>query len=141
MNFREGGPRKRRGALATALDMTPLIDVVFLLLIFFFITSTFITRQTNPKLDVTLPKSASSTQTTVQGNLAIVIHQDGTVKVDGRVVTFDGLEERLRTFQEKHPKNSVILQADEAVPHGKVIKVMGIVDKLGLRISVGVQEK
>jgi biopolymer transport protein ExbD len=138
MNF-----RRQLGAAArrTTIDMTPVVDTFFNLMIFFFFTATFTQEQLQPRLDVNLPKSPSALLSKVREDLAIIIRRTGEIEVEGRVVDLPTLEARLVRYKKEDPQGGVLIQADEKVFHGRVVKVMGLVDKLQIRkLSIGVEE-
>ncbi|VAX17035.1 Biopolymer transport protein ExbD/TolR [hydrothermal vent metagenome] len=106
-----------------SLQLTPLIDVVFLLLIFFMVSTAFIdfTR----KMDIDLPESslgATPEQTKV---FEIEMSVDGKIYLNGREVTLQSLPPALATASES-TKRSAIIRADKKVNHGNVVKVMEI---------------
>ncbi|MEM9381325.1 MAG: biopolymer transporter ExbD [Planctomycetota bacterium] len=89
MEFRR---RKRRGS---ALELTPLIDVVFQLLVFFLLTASFV----QPSLRLDLPSGEASDEPDAKPIL-VEIDASGTLRVDGDVIRRDGLEEALRAALE-----------------------------------------
>jgi biopolymer transport protein ExbD len=125
MNFRKRGRRP-----ATQIDLTPLIDVVFQLLIFFLITTTFVQ---NPGIEVDLPK-ATTAQVAQDGEQVIVgVTKDGRYVHQGRAVSDDELEEALKARMPTSPDRApvMVIQADEGTPHGKVVHVMDLARRLG----------
>jgi biopolymer transport protein ExbD len=134
--------RRRASATArkTLLDMTPFVDTFLNLMIFFFVTATFTEGGLSPKLDVNLPKSSSSVMGRAKEDLAIVIRPNGAIEVEGAAANLTSLEARLRRYVKEDPQGGVMIRADERVPHGRVVEVMGIVDRLQIkRLSIGVE--
>ena len=113
------------------LDITPLIDVVFLLLIFFMLTSSFVF---SPGIKVDLPETVSSEN--IQATDLVV-----TITKDKRLffrdmdvpISMEGLQERLKVAASKTPTARLIVKADANVPHGRVVKVMSLAWESGLR--------
>jgi biopolymer transport protein ExbD len=129
------------GSRRASIDMTPVVDTFFNLMIFFFFTATFTSEQLQPKLDINLPKSPSSTMGKAREDLAVVIRRNGDIEVEGRLVDLAALERRLVQYKREDPQGGVLIQADESVTHGKVVQVLGLVDKLQIRkLSIGVEE-
>lgn len=124
----------------TLLDMTPFVDTFLNLMIFFFVTATFTEGGMSPKLDVNLPKSSSSIMGRAREDLAVIIRQTGAIEVDGKVLDLPQLEARLAQYKKDEAQGGVMIRADEKVPHGRVVEVMGVVDKLQIkRLSIGVE--
>ncbi len=122
----------------TNIELTPLIDVVFLLLIFFMISTTF-TKETSLKIN--LPESSGEQTNTVptsvevqigaQSQYAIAADTDGAAKAlinSNR----DTLKRALQEYQSPDNKVLLIIRADRKAPHESVIKVMDVAQELGL---------
>ena len=124
MNF--SGRDKKRGL--TEINLTPLIDVVFILLIFFLITSTFVQ---NPRIEVQLPKASSAPPTSEQSSLVITVTDQGRIIHHGEAVGIDELQSRLEGLHAKSPDQLVIVHADQATQHGQVVEVMDLARKVG----------
>ena len=110
------------------MDMTPLIDCVFLLLIFFMVTTVFSTPQT---LRVDLPKAAESDMPP-EKDLNIVISKTGEMELNGLPVTMDELEQRLREAKEMYRSKVLIIKADRQCLHGMVVDVMDAAKAVGI---------
>lgn len=124
MNFR--GHRHRRGG--AEINLTPLIDIVFQLLIFFLITTTFVQ---NPGIDVELPKASAEPAKNDPESVIIGITSEGRVVHEGRAVSLEELRERLAAHHQQRPKALVIIQADTETSHGKVVEVMDLARQVG----------
>ena len=124
MNF---SPRDKKRGL-TEINLTPLIDVVFILLIFFLITSTFVQ---NPGIEVQLPKASSAPPTSDQSSLVITVTDQGRIIHHGEAVGLDELKSRLEGLHAKSPDQLVIVQADQATQHGQVVEVMDLARTVG----------
>lgn len=119
------GKKKKRKVL---INITSLIDVLFLLLIFFMVSSTFIE---NPGMDLELPESESSTLKEIK-DLILQINPDGRLFLNSREVYDSTLESSLQTEHLKNPEAALILKADKNVIHGRVVQVMDAARKLGI---------
>ncbi len=120
-----------------SLELTPLIDVVFLLLIFFMVSTAFVDFPR--RMDITLPTSKAASDNEVVKNLEIEITRDKKIYVRGRRVTLDRLEESLAKL--KKPQDvKTIIRADEEIEYGFVVKVMGLLQAAQVTdISVAVK--
>lgn len=114
---------RRRKAL---INVTSLIDVVFLLLIFFVVTSTFLER---PGIDLTLPEAGSSA--TEVADVSVRIAADGGLYVDASPVTPEELAGVLEARLREAGTTEVTLEADRRVPHGRVVAAMDAARKAG----------
>ena len=118
------GGQARRKAL---INVTSLIDVVFLLLLFFVVTSTFLER---PGLDLSLP-AASPSEVARRDEVTIELGADGGTWLDGRPVARDALEREIGTALAASGGERVVLEADERVPHGRVVAAMDAARRAG----------
>lgn len=101
--------------------MASMTDIVFLLLIFFMLTSTLVTSSA---LDIVLPKSKA--QSVKRQDVTVSIHADQTIKVNEKKVLESELERMLLRTVGALPEAVIILNADESVPTGMTVKVMDI---------------
>lgn len=122
----------KRGEAISALSLTPLIDVVFLLLIFFLVASRF--AQEDRELDVVLPSaSAAVPLTAVPTELFVNIDESGRYFVDGRFIDSDEVRTILEQAVANNPVNqSVIIRADERVPFRSVVTIMDLCNQTGV---------
>lgn len=121
----------------TDVSLTPLIDVVFLLLIFFMVTTTF-NHEAN--LRVELPEASNTVQSEDQKNIEVVIDRKGQYYMDGHSL-LDGQSRTLVTalskMVKKHNVEKIVIRADAQTPHQAVVSVMDAAGKLGLtQISI-----
>jgi biopolymer transport protein ExbD len=111
---------RRPGKLQVAIEIAPLVDVVFLLVIFFAVSTTFL-ETSGIKLE--LPSSTSSAQREAK-EIAVYLDADGKLSFDGEVVTLEQLQERLPAALEAATSKVVVLRADTNTPHGQVVRIM-----------------
>ena len=110
------------------IELTPMIDVVFQLLIFFMVTAVF---AITPGLDIKLPE-AEEAQAPEKENLFIVVDQDGNMKLNHKSVTFATLREELATKRELLDNTTmIIIQGDERATHGQIVQIMDIARQVG----------
>ena len=134
MDFRSSKSRR----VDVVVEMTPLIDVVFLLLIFFMITTTFIN---SPGIEVELPKANSSDSAAGDEDLVVAIDEEGRIIFQHRQVSLDELQADLEGMTEKKQKSTIIVQADTKTQHGIVVQVMDAAKQAGFsRLAVATQQ-
>ena len=125
MNF---SSRKKNRAMAT-LEVTPLVDVVFLLLIFFLLTATYVK---NPNIDIDLPKASPQEQFPKNKDVTVAIREDGTVRVEKDTLTMQELEKYLKDRLKQSGKDAVVIvKADKGTRHGKVVSIMDMAKRVG----------
>ncbi len=113
---------ERRRRVSTNLNLTPLIDVVFNLLLFFMLCSQFITQ---PGIKITLP-SAVTAKLHPEEDIIISITEDNSLYLNKKLVTLENLLERLKIEMAKTEKKTVIIKADEKIDLGLAVKVMDL---------------
>ena len=109
------------------IDLTSLVDVVFLLLIFFMISTTFID---NPGLGIVLPRSDSRRSQEPEKEVRVVIDRSGQVVIDGTPVAAEALAPLLAR-RKADGAAAVVVLADAAARHGDVVAVMDTARKAG----------
>lgn len=124
MNFK----RERRTRGIVALEVTPLVDIVFLLLIFFLLTATYVK---NPNLDINLPKASINQVTSHKRDITIAIRKDGELRYDNQEVAPQKLEGILRAEFAEDQESIVVIRADEGTRHGRVVEVMDLAKRVG----------
>lgn len=122
MQFHE---KKRRKVI---INITSLIDVMFLLLIFFMVSSTFIEQ---PGMKLELPESKSATVEQIK-ELVLEITAEQQMLLNQDPVSIENLESRIKQLLPNLAEKSLVLKADRVVPHGMVVKVMDIAKLSGI---------
>jgi biopolymer transport protein ExbD len=111
------------------VDVTPLIDIIFQLVLFFMVSTTFVT---SPGIEVDLPRSSSETILRDKDDINLWVTADGAVYVDDRSVDWPGLQGALESAARVNPATLIIIKADRDVDHGRVVGVMDLARSLGL---------
>lgn len=121
-----------------ALNMTPLIDVVFLLLIFFLSATTF--HQDEVEMDLDLPEAASGQPAEDSRVMVINVSRDGRLLVDGRQVSVEALQQKLKAAASRNKDQEVLIRGDQKAQFGLVAKVFDacLIAKLSA-ISIGAE--
>jgi biopolymer transport protein ExbD len=110
---------KRRSS--QVLNLTPLIDIIFLLLVFFMLTAHFIEDQA---IDIQLPVAQSSQPSVDDDTVEVVLMPNGELLVDGHTATLDTLEQTLRGALHAPDKRHVRLKGDQSASFGAGVKVI-----------------
>jgi biopolymer transport protein ExbD/biopolymer transport protein TolR len=110
------------------INMTPLIDVMLVLLVIFMITAPLMT--TSLKLD--LPKTEGARPSDAPLFIAVAINEQGQMFVGDEAVTAEQLLQRARDAARRDPLTEVQLRADSRVPYGRVAELIGLVQDAGL---------
>ncbi len=128
----------RREKVRTHLNIAPLIDVVFLLLIFFMLSSHFVTQ---PGIKITLP-TAVTAKLHSEEDIIISITKDNNLYLNEDQITLDSLLDKLRIKVGEARKKTVIIKADEKIDLGLAVRVMDIARQAeaeGLVISTRIE--
>lgn len=119
-----------------AIDMTPMLDIVFIMLIFFIVTTSFVKEA---GIEVVKPEAEQAARLK-NANIFIAVNKDGDVWMDKRQIDKDSVQVTLERLLSEQPTDIVIIQADEDAEHGIVVDVMDQVKAAGIdRISVAAQ--
>ncbi len=123
--------RKRHANSESAesdIDLTPMLDVVFIMLIFFVVTTSFIKES---GVEVNQPQ-ADTAQQQEQANILIAIRPNGEIWIDGRAVDVRAVRANVERLRAEFPEGQVIVQGDRAAQIGLLVKVMDQVRLAGI---------
>ena len=120
------------------LDMTPLVDVVFLLLIFFMLSTSL---SVNPGIKIDLPKASAEQVKKQKTTLRVAVEAGGRIFLEGKKLSLEELREKFKTVGKKHGDEAlVVIEADKKVYHGLVVKVMDAAKSAGLnKLAIATQ--
>ena len=110
------------------INVTPMVDVMLVLLVIFILTAPLLASSI--KLD--LPKTDAAKPVDAPQFVTLVVDKTGQVFLNDQPVSPDQLKSRLAQTAGQNPDTELQLRADEAVPYGKVVEVMGVAQKAGL---------
>jgi biopolymer transport protein ExbD len=134
MKFRK--QKNEKTGVGSTLDLTPIVDVVFNLLIFFALSLNF--AATSGGINVKLP-SASSAEPVKSEQLTINLTQAGQVYYNDKEINIDDLSSKLKDIEDKD--SLIIIRADNSVPHGQVVEIMDIVKTEGFsKLAIAVDQ-
>ncbi|AKF79571.1 outer membrane transport energization protein ExbD [Myxococcus fulvus] len=112
----------------TGINVTPLVDVVLVLLIIFMVTANFIVRET---VEVDLPRAANGGET-VQGLVNVVLDKEGKLYFDGAPVTEPELSAKVAEAVAKDKDTRAIISADQTIAYGQVMRLIDTVKGQGI---------
>lgn len=127
---------KTRNKVSTEFNMSSMTDIVFLLLIFFMITSTMVTTNA---LDLILPNGKGKTDS--NKSISVSIDQDLVFYIDQDKIDETQLETLLLDLLSKSENKAIVLRAEKSVPHEKVVYVMDIAYRNQIKMVVAVNPK
>ena len=128
----------RRVAPRVGIDIAPLVDVVFLLVIFFAASTTFLETS---GLQLELPESSAKASREAE-ELTVYLAADGSLGFEEDTLTKEQLAARLRTELEERERKIVVLRADTTTEHGEVVEIMDLIREAGAEgMTVATQAK
>jgi len=110
------------------INVTPMVDVMLVLLVIFILTAPLMASSI--KLD--LPRTDAATASEAPKFVTLVVDKAGQIFLNDKPIAVDALKASLSQTAAQNPDTEVQLRADEAVPYGKVVEVMGAAQKAGL---------
>jgi biopolymer transport protein ExbD len=114
--------------MITDINVTPLVDIMLVLLIIFMLTANLIAKQA---IEVDLPKAAQGGAATPK-TVGVTLTQQGGLYLDGKEVTPAVLRSQLAAAVRADPKTQVMIAADKDTSHGRVVWVIDVVKSLGI---------
>ena len=111
------------------INVTPLVDVMLVLLVIFMVTAPILQQGVN----VDLPQVAAGPLEGTDEQLVVVITRDGRVQLNDTPLKVDELGQKLTAIVRLQPDRAIYLRADKNVPYGKVVEVMAAVRNAGVR--------
>ncbi|RUO80785.1 biopolymer transporter ExbD [Idiomarina tyrosinivorans] len=122
----------------TAIDMTPMLDVVFIMLIFFIVTASFVKES---GIDVNRPDAATAVQKD-RANILVAISSENEVWINKREIDIRAVQANIERLYAENPQGSVVIQADKLSNTETLIKVMDAARSAGVYdVSVATQEE
>ena len=121
--------------LIVDINVTPLVDVVLVLLVIFMVTATYMVAQSIP---VDLPEASTGEEVTT--TFAITITEDGKVYLDGSPADDSQIKEAIVRAKQVQADVRVVIAADKTVPHGQVISVIDLLRREGItKFAINIQ--
>ena len=120
--------RRTREAEESAVDLTPMLDIVFIMLIFFIVTASFVKEA---GVDVQRP-GASTAQSKARASIFVAITENNEIWVDKRQVDVRAVGANIERLLAENPQGSVVIQADKNSKSGLVVQVMDAARMVGV---------
>jgi biopolymer transport protein ExbD len=124
--------RKFQDIQPIPLQLAPMIDILFLLLIFFIITWNFSRRETEIEISVPAADEGKADQRHAVGEIVVNVRKNGEIVVEGDQLTEPQLLQKLQLIAEVHKDQAVILRGDEKSEYQKVMNVLNTCQKAGI---------
>jgi biopolymer transport protein TolR len=118
----------RRNALASQINVTPLVDVMLVLLIIFMVTAPIIQQG----VEVNLPKVKAQALPGKEEQFIVSITRNREVYLNDTRISAEQLSEKLKAISVERPNRQVFLRADDAVPYGEVVRTMAAIKAAGI---------
>ena len=128
------GRKRIREDEEAMIDMTPMLDIVFIMLIFFIVTTSFVKEA---GIEVNKPKATNQTKQK-NANIFIAVKDTGEIWFNKRRVDIELVGSQIEKLLAEQPTDVIIIQADKDAKHGDVVEVMDAIKEAGshLRISI-----
>jgi biopolymer transport protein ExbD/biopolymer transport protein TolR len=121
------------------VDLTPMVDVVFLLLIFFMISTTFVE---SPGISIKLPESSSQTIDREPKEIKVYLSQEGDIYHGEKKISIDDFRGILADHQADAKQTTVLLLADQESRHGKVVILMDLARDAGFtKLAIATEQR
>jgi len=130
--------RRRKQEEENSIDLTPMLDVVFIMLIFFIVTTSFVKES---GIDVNRP-TASTAKKKERASILVAISQNGEIWIQKRRVDIRSVRANMERLHAESPEGTVVIQADKVSETGVLVEVMDQIRLAGVEsISVAASEK
>ena len=110
------------------INMTPMLDIVFIMLIFFIVTASFVKES---GIDVQRP-SAVTSESKEQASIVVAISESGEIWIDKRAVDVRSVRANIERLRAENPQGSVVIQADKNSTNGLLVQVMDAARQAGV---------
>jgi biopolymer transport protein TolR len=126
---RGGGGRRARRAPMSDINVTPMVDVMLVLLVIFMVTAPLLTVG----VPVDLPKTSAAPITGQDEPLVVSINAQGNVYLQDTEVPLDSLAPRLAAIVQSKPDTRVFVRGDRTINYGRIMEVMGLINQVGIK--------
>ena len=121
--------RKRRERKQSEVNVTPMLDVVFIMLIFFIVTASFVKES---GIDISRPDAATA-EVKERGNILVSITESGQIWIGRRQVDIRAVRANIERLHAENPQGAVVIQADENSKNGLLVQVMDAARQAGVK--------
>ena len=130
---------QRKQSEEPRIDLTPMVDVVFLLLIFFMISTTFVE---SPGISIKLPEASSQTIDREPKEIKIYLSSEGDIHYLNNKISIDDFRGLLAEHQSNAEQTTVLLLADQEARHGKVVTLMDLARDAGfVKLAIATEQR
>ena len=130
---------RRKSRPEVRVELTPMVDVVFLLLIFFMISTTFIET---PGISIKLPEASTSIADKEPDEIKVYLSKEGEIHLKEEKVSLSALQAHLRSYGERSRSMTFLLLADKEALHGKVVQLMDAAKNNGFgKLAIATEQK
>jgi len=130
---------RRKSRPEVRVELTPMIDVVFLLLIFFMISTTFIET---PGISIKLPEASTSIADKEPDEIKVYLSKEGEIHLKEEKITLKALQAHLESYGERTRNMTFLLLADKEALHGKVVQLMDTAKNSGFgKLAIATEQK
>ncbi|HEY1405399.1 MAG TPA: biopolymer transporter ExbD [Spirochaetota bacterium] len=131
------GSNKSDDGVISDINITPMVDVILVLLVIFMVTANFLKKES---ININLPKVAAA-DANIKESTQIALTRDGRFFLEGKTVTEGDLVQSISREAKIRPNMRVTLSADENIAYGNVSKLMGVLRKCGVtKIALSVKK-
>ena len=135
--------QRARSPIVAEINITPLTDIFLVLLIIFMVGSSIVVEQAQgggTGVRVDLPKGTARELHAAPRDFPVAVLKDGTVVTEGKEIDLDALKEKFSKLAKESPDAQVIIQADAAASHGRVVEVMEAAKSVGIeRLAIATE--
>ena len=120
-----------RGSMLSEINVTPLVDVMLVLLVIFMVTAPLLETQ-NQAVGVDLPQVVAAKVNVAEDAVIITVDKNRKIYINDNLQTFGELQEKLTALFKARARKEIFLRADRTVPYGQVVKTMAIIRAAGI---------
>ncbi len=120
-----------RGSSISDINVTPLVDVMLVLLVIFMVTAPLLETQ-NQAVNVDLPQVRAAKASVAEDAVVIILDKNRRIYLNDSLLTNSALKEKLTAIFKGRRRREIFLRADRAVPYGEVVKAMSIIRAAGV---------
>lgn len=115
------------------IDMTPMLDIVFIMLIFFIVTTSFVKES---GIEVNRPSASKASVSKQQGHIIVGIRANGEIWIDKKLVDVRAVRTNITRLHAENPQGSVVIAADKEAKTGILVRVMDQIRLAGVNNAV-----
>ncbi len=128
--------KRKRHAQQAEIDMTPMLDIVFIMLIFFIVTTTFV-KESGIEVN---PPQAQTSQQQDSATIFVAINAEGDVWIDNRLIDIRSVRTVIARLHAENPEGTVVIQSDENARTRELVSVMDQIRMAGIdKVAIAAQ--